>query len=394
MNKTPARSVMTGSNADIAFAIVVLTSYFATFSSLRRAALIDVVLIILLGVAYITFGIYGYAYVSKSEFLVLKIFYFAVQIPLGSLIISLGKGTGFNALLLLPLAGQAVVLMSDYWAYVTNLGIVATYVVAVRSFTSSWSDVWTDLPIFLAGLIFIVVFTQVAVGEEKARKEVERLVSELQETNRRLSEFSIKAEELAIVKERNRLAREIHDGLGHYLTTINIQIQAAIVTLEKKPERAGELLAKAGSLSQEALSDIRNSVATLRAPMDESLPLEIIIQDVLKSCECTGIETNFRILGVERPISEGLRVALFRTIQEAVSNVQKHAQASNIWVILDFRDHEQILLTISDDGKGSDHLDGGFGLLGLQERARLLNGKLEIQTAPGKGFAINLVVPE
>ena len=385
---------MTGSNADIAFAIVVLTSYFATFSSLRKAALVDVVLIIVLGVAYITFGIYGYAYVARSGFLVLKIIYFAVQIPLGSLIISLGKGTGFNALLLLPLAGQAVVMLSDYWAYITNLGIVATYVVAVRSFSSSWADVWTDLPIFLAGLIFIVVFTQVAVGEEKARKEVERLVSELQETNRRLSEFSIKAEELAIMKERNRLAREIHDGLGHYLTTINIQIQAALATLEKKPERSRELLAKAGSLSQEALSDVRNSVATLRAPMDESLPLEIIIRDVLKSCECTGVETNFKILGSERSISEGLRIALFRTIQEGVNNVQKHAQASNIWVTLDFRQNSQTMLTIRDDGKGSNHLEGGFGLLGLQERARLLNGSLEIQTAPGEGFAINLVVPE
>jgi len=285
-------------------------------------------------------------------------------------------------------------MLSDYWAYITNLGIVATYVVAVRSFSSSWADVWTDLPIFLAGLIFIVVFTQVAVGEEKARKEVERLVSELQETNRRLSEFSIKAEELAIMKERNRLAREIHDGLGHYLTTINIQIQAALATLEKKPERSRELLAKAGSLSQEALSDVRNSVATLRAPMDESLPLEIIIRDVLKSCECTGVETNFKILGAERSISEGLRIALFRTIQEGVNNVQKHAQASNIWVTLDFRQNSQTMLTIRDDGKGSNHLEGGFGLLGLQERARLLNGSLEIQTAPGEGLAINLVVPE
>jgi signal transduction histidine kinase len=394
MKKSANSNVMTGSNADIAFAIVVLTAYFATFSGLRKVALLDVILIIVLGVAYITFGIYGYAYVAKSDVLALKIIYFATQIPLGSLIISLGKGTGFNAMLLLPLAGQAVVLLSDFYAYITNLAIVATYVVAVRSFSPSWEEVWSGLPIFLAGLIFIVVFTQVAVGEEKARKEVERLLSELQETNRRLGEFSIKAEELAIVKERNRLAREIHDGLGHYLTTINIQIQAAIATLTKTPERARELLDKAGSLSQQALSEVRNSVGTLRAPMDENFPLEVIVRDVLKSCECTGIETNFRILGAERSISEELRFALFRTIQEGVNNVQKHANASNLWVTLDFRQDKETVLTIQDDGLGSDHLDGGFGLLGLQERARLLNGMIEYQTAPGEGFKINLVVPE
>jgi len=271
---------------------------------------------------------------------------------------------------------------------------VAAYTLSVRSFTSSWADVWATLPIFLAGLIFILVFTQVAVGEERARKEVERLLSELQETNRQLREYSLKAEELAVMKERNRLAREIHDGLGHYLTTINIQIQAALATFEKKPDRARELLLKAGNQSQEALSDVRDSVATLRAPMDESLPLEMIFRDVLKGCECTGIETNFMMLGVERPMSPPLRFALFRTIQEAVSNIQKHAHAANIWVSLDFRQERQIELIIRDDGVGSDRAEGGFGLLGLRERARLVNGNLNITTSPGKGFEIDLKVPE
>ena len=394
MNGPPVSRVKTGSNADIAFAIVVLTSYFATFSTLRKVAFVDLVLILLLGIAYITFGIYGYAYVDRSDVFTLKVIYFAIQIPLGSVIIALCKGAGFNALLLLPLAGQAVVLFSDTWAYITNLGIVAAYVISVRTFTNSWPDVWIDLPIFLAGLIFILVFTQVAVGEEKARKEVEHLFSELQETNRQLSEYSLKAEELAVAQERNRLAREIHDGLGHYLTTVNIQIRAAIATLEKKPERARELLLKAESLSKEALSDVRNSVATLRAPMDESLSLEIIIRNVLKSCECSGFETNFIMLGNERSVSAPLRFALFRTVQEAVSNVQKHAHAPNLWVTLDFRQDDQTILVVRDDGIGSERIDGGFGLLGLRERARLVNGNINIKTSPGKGFVIELVVPE
>jgi len=394
MDRSPGSNIKTGSNADIAFAIVVLTSYFATFSSIKQVALVDVLLIILLGIGYITLGIYGYSYVARSGTAFLKKFYFAVQLPLGCLIIALGKGTGFNALLLLPLAGQAVVLLPDLWAYLTNLGIVAAYVIAVKSFTLSWTDVWTDLPIFLAGLVFIVVFTQVAVGEEKARKEVERLLIELQATNQRLREFSLKTEELAVAEERNRLAREIHDGLGHYLTTVNMQIQAALATLNKKPDRARELLVKASSLSQEALEDVRNSVATLRAPMDETLPLGMIIKNVLKSCECSGIETNFLILGSERQVTPAVRFALFRTIQESVSNVQKHAQASNVWVTLDFRQVQKTILTVKDDGIGSENVDGGFGLLGMRERARLVNGDLEVNTSPGEGFAIQLTVPE
>lgn len=394
MDRSPGSNIKTGSNADIAFAIVVLTSYFATFSTLKHAALIDVLLIILLGIGYIMFGIYGYSFVARSEISILKKIYFIVQLPLGCLIIALGKGAGFSALLLLPLAGQAVVLLPDLWAYIFNLGIVAAYVIAVKSFTASWPDVWTELPIFLAGLVFIVVFTQVAVGEEKARKEVERLLIELQATNQRLREFSLKSEELAVAEERNRLAREIHDGLGHYLTTVNMQIQAALATLTKKPDRARELLVKASSLSQEALEDVRNSVATLRAPMDEKLPLGVIIKEVLKSCECTGIETNFLLLGNERQMSPAVRFALFRTIQESVSNVQKHARASNIWVTLDFRQNQKTILTVKDDGIGSENTDGGFGLLGMRERARLVNGDFAVDTSPGQGFAIQLTVPE
>lgn len=394
MDRSRGSSIRTGSNADIAFAIVVLTSYFATFSSIRQTAFIVVLLIILLGIAYVMLGIYGYSVAARSNNSLLSKLYFVFQLPLGCLIIALGKGAGFSALLLLPLAGQAVVLLPDYWAYITNLGIVAAYIIAVKSFTSNWAEVWTNLPIFLAGLVFIVVFTQVAVGEEKARKEVERLLAELQDTNQRLREYSLKAEELAVVKERNRLAREIHDGLGHYLTTVNMQIQAAMATITKKPDRSRELLLKASALSQEALADVRDSVATLRAPMDENLPLGVIIKNVVKSCECLGIETNFLLLGDERPVSPAVRFALFRTIQESVSNVQKHAHASNIWVTLDFRQSQKILLTVKDDGIGSENVDGGFGLLGMRERARLVNGDLQVNTSPGEGFVIQLTVPE
>jgi signal transduction histidine kinase len=394
MNRSPGSNIRTGSNADIAFAIVVLTSYFATFSSIRQADFVDVLLIIFLGITYVMLGIYGYSYAARSEKSILRKLYFVIQLPLGCLIIALGRGAGFSALLLLPLGGQAVVLLTDYWAYITNLGIVAAYVIAVKTFTVNWADVWSNLPIFLAGLVFIVVFTQVAVGEEKARKEVERLLTELQETNQRLREYSLKAEELAVMKERNRLAREIHDGLGHYLTTVNMEIQAAIATLSKKPNRAIELLVKASTLSQEALSDVRNSVATLRAPMDENFPLGAIISEVVKSCECSGIETNFLVLGNERPVSPAVRFALFRTIQESVSNVQRHAHASNLWVTLDYRQPQHTLLTIKDDGVGSENADGGFGLLGMRERARLVNGVLQVSTSPGEGFVIQLMVPE
>ena len=103
---------------------------------------------------------------------------------------------------------------------------------------------------------------------------------------------------------------------------------------------------------------------------------------------------NLNVLGTERQVSAQLRFALFRTVQESVSNIQKHAHAMNIWVSLDYRQAHQITLTIRDDGVGSERTEGGFGLLGIRERARLVDGNLNITTSPGKGFVIELMVPE
>src|SRR5512133_1331337 len=91
-----------GSNADIAFAVVVLASYFATFAATRQARIFDILLMIFLGIAYIVMGIYGYAYCAKSPLPVIRLGYFLIQIPLGGLIVSLGKGAGYNALMLIP----------------------------------------------------------------------------------------------------------------------------------------------------------------------------------------------------------------------------------------------------------------------------------------------------
>lgn len=123
-------------------------------------------------------------------------------------------------MVLLPLAAHTVVLLKQGWMYVINLIIVAAYLVAVYAYSSDWVEVWSVIQIFLAGLIFVIVFTTMAIGEEKARKEVERLVSDLESANKQLREYALQAGELATIRERNRLAREIHDGLGHYLTAI------------------------------------------------------------------------------------------------------------------------------------------------------------------------------
>jgi len=386
-------NIKTGGSSDIAFAIVALASYFAMFSELKSSSVLSLILLIILGITYITVGIYGYSFVIKKNEFSLFIAYFIFQIILGGEIIYLGHASGFNAMLLMPLASQAVVLFKDNFVYLINTLIVITYLIAVRAFSASWINVWSNFPSFLAGLVFIVIFTQMVVQEEKARKEVERLLGELAEANENLRNYSVQIEELAIAKERNRLAREIHDGLGHYLTTINMQIKAAKAVMKINPQKAQEALDTALAQSHEALLDVRKSVAALRILPEEELPLPKLIMNMLKTCESTGIKTSFNLIGNEFEISPQSQLAVYRTVQEGINNTCKHAKAKHLWVSLNYSDAQRIKLQIKDDGIGSEKINGGFGLIGIKERANVLNGKLEIKSNVGQGFSLELELP-
>ena len=386
-------SLKTGGGTDLAFATVVLASYFTTFSATHQPTAVQIISLIALGILYVAIGIYGYAYITHSGRRIYHLAYFAVQLPVAGLIIYLGKGVSFNAMILLPLAGHSVMLLTQEWMLVTNISIAFTFLISEYFVGYSWGDIGNGFQLFLAGQVFIVAFTQMAVNEEKNRKEVERLASDLATANNRLREYAMKVEELAIAKERNRLAREIHDGLGHFLTTIHMQIQAARAVMGNDPNRAAETLAKAQNLTQEALADVRRSVAALRVSPGETRPLEESIQELLDSCKGSSVATEFKISGIIRPLPPSQQLTLYRAVQEGINNTLKHARASHLWVHLDYSRLNAVRLIVSDDGQGAGSFTQGFGLMGLNERMHLLQGELHISTTPGGGFTFELVVP-
>jgi signal transduction histidine kinase len=359
----------------------------------KSISLLGLGLVMSLGVAYIAIGIYGYNYATDNPDPLMHLLYFLVQIPLGGAIVYLSGGAGFNALILLPLVGHSVILLSRRGELVTNLSISLAYIVAVRLYSPSWEAVFAGVPTFLAGVVFILVFTQMAVSEEHARAEVEHLVDELGAANHRLREYAVQAEEFATVKERNRLSREIHDGLGHYLTAIHMQIQAARAVLGPTTPQADQALATAQKLAQEALVDVRQSVAALRASAEENRPLDQSIAHLIEDCLKDQVQTHFQVSGSQRELSPQTHLTLFRAAQEALNNVSKHANATDVSILLDYSAEDQIKLLVQDNGLGADHFNGGFGLLGLQERANLLGGKVDVVSAVGQGFSLELVVP-
>jgi signal transduction histidine kinase len=384
-----------GRATSLAFGVVVLSSYFAMFNSTagQSVSLVKLGLTIVLGVAYLALGIYGYNFAVHSRDPLVHLAYFALQIPLGAFIVYQSQGAGFNALILLPLVGHSVILLPRRQEFITNSAIILAYVIAVRSYSTNWDGVFAALPSFLAGVVFILVFTQMAVSEEHARAEVEHLVDELGDANQRLRDYAIQAEELAITKERNRLAREIHDGLGHYLTAIHIQIQAARAVLAAPNSQADQALATAQNLAQDALVDVRQSVAALRAPAAESKPLDQLISDLIGDCLNQQVRSEFHVFGDPRDLTPQTHQTLFRAAQEGLNNVAKHAQASRVDILLDYSAQNTVRLLIEDDGQGTDHFNGGFGLIGLQERANLLGGSVQMTSALGQGFRLELAVP-
>lgn len=385
--------MQTGSGIDVAFAVVVLASYLATFASIQEVNLPRILSLIILGIIYVNVGIYGYAYAAKKDHLWVRLAYFLVQIPTGCLIIYLGGGVGYNALVLLPLAGHSVLLLEGFWVYLLNIVIGIAFLVPSALLGQGWGATWSNLLTFLAGQVFIIVFTQMAMDELRSRKEVERLVKELQSANEQLRQYALQVEELAITKERNRVAREIHDGLGHYMTTIHMQIQAGRAISESNPWRADELFAKAQNLAQEALIDIRQSVASLRSSPSNDLPLVEILQKVLDGCSSLGLTPELVVEGTLREVPPSVRLTLFRAVQEGVNNTCKHADALHIWVRLSFQDPDTVELTIKDDGKGAIKAEGGFGLIGLRERVNQLRGEMQIRTEENQGFELIIRLP-
>jgi len=225
------------------------------------------------------------------------------------------------------------------------------------------------------------------------------------------------ATRLATIEERNRLARDIHDTLAQGLAAITLQLEAADALAESRPQRAHEAIQRALTLARANLDEARRSVMDLRAaPLQEhTLPEALALlastsntADVIVHYRLVP-ETHFPVLPAR------LEAGVYRIAQEALTNVQKHAQAQHVEMTLRFcsdgqcKDCEgqqedaqkqdvRLQLTVQDDGCGFDpdevpHDGSHFGLLGMSERVQLLGGDMCIESTPGSGTCIRISIP-
>ena len=247
--------------------------------------------------------------------------------------------------------------------------------------------------VILLGLVLL--FVQVLIGALVAER---RSQMALVTANQQLRNYALRVEDLATMQERDRISREIHDSLGHSLTVFNLHLEAGLRLWERDPAEAKELFLEAKQQGSEALQAVRNSVADLRSDSlkQQTLPelIQTLIQDWQRS---TGIQPDCQI-DLPQPIPESVKIALYRILQESLTNIAKYAQATTVQIRVQQskqQSKQQIQLQIMDNGIGfiRSQIQTGFGLQGMEERAMAIGGTVAIETEPGQGCCIRVTIP-
>ncbi|QZZ19914.1 sensor histidine kinase [Leptothermofonsia sichuanensis E412] len=221
-----------------------------------------------------------------------------------------------------------------------------------------------------------------------------RTQEKLTQAHHQLRQYSLQIEELAAVQERNRIAREIHDSLGHALTSLNVQLQTGLKLWQRNPEEAHAFLEQAQQLGTIAMQEVRQSVSTLRADEQNETPLQETIATLLQEFrQSRGIPIQSSI-HLTTPLSPEMSRILYRLTQEALTNICKHAEATEVRLELK-TDPNQVYLAIADNGRGFSYpqITSGYGLQGMKERVAAMNGNFHLQTSPGQGCQITITLP-
>jgi signal transduction histidine kinase len=253
------------------------------------------------------------------------------------------------------------------------------------------------LPLFV-GMIMLRIVALLIVGYVVVRLIAAQRAQRqsLADANVRLARYTATLEQLAISRERNRLARELHDTLAHTLSSLAVQLEAVRSLWERDPGGARMLLDASLAATRGGLNEARRALQALRAAPLEDLGLPLALRRLAEStAERAGVALELRLPERDPELPPDIEQCVYRVAQEALENVARHAQASRVAVHLE-HDGRQVVLLVRDDGRGFDSAqvddDQRFGLQGMRERARLAGGQLELTSQPGICTSLRLVV--
>jgi len=237
-------------------------------------------------------------------------------------------------------------------------------------------------------LLFILLLVNALLSERQSREK-------LLLANDQLRQYALRIEDQATLQERNRIAREIHDALGHTLTAQSIQLENALLFLPPDADKAKVFLQESQRLGARALQEVRRSIATLRSnPLQGRSLQDAMAMAIAEFQSTTGIVASYNTPQISQPIPTEISTALYRILQESFTNISKHSGATQVTINLQHHS-DAVYLQIIDNGQGFDpeRNTTGFGLQGMRERTTSLRGKFLLVSQPGQGCCITILIP-
>jgi len=323
-----------------------------------------------------------------------KALYIIGQGLLAFIITHLSQNTGMVFSLYMALIGETIGFLGiNPRSALSTFYFLALSLLNLIIFTNFDSAIYWLLTV-IPTIIFISMYVTLYVRQAEAREKAQALADELESANRQLTEYAARVEDLTIATERQRMARELHDTLSQGLAGLILQLEAADAHLaHQHNDKAQSIVGNAMVQARSTLADARNAIDDLRQPslddLDSALRLEIS-----RFSTATGIPILYHA-DPTPPLPAPVTETLIRAVTESLTNVANHAQAHNVTVEVRMKD-KSLSVTIQDDGQGFDASaipSGHYGILGIKERVRLVNGNVEIQSEIGKGTTLKIEVP-
>jgi len=281
------------------------------------------------------------------------------------------------------------------------LGAILWKVNEISSIWYAKADVVMLLVVATELLIFMQAMATVIHQDEQNRRKTKQLLADLEASHMQLQTYAERVADLAAAEERNRLARDIHDSLGHHLTAINIQLEKALAFKDRDGQQSEQAILDAKLAAHAALEDVRQSVGALRTA-DTHFSLEQALRDLVDRMADGSLTIDFTITGEEEGYSRPVLRTLYRAAQEGLTNVQKHAQATHVDLKVELGIWDGRLV-LKDNGRGftpenladpDSTRHSGFGLKGLRERLELVGGQMTLHSTPDRGTKLYVIVPK
>ena len=334
----------------------------------------------------------------------------AILVPLTTLPIAMRRYRPL-AVLAVTVAAETMLLLFSSRVQVPLGVIVALYTVASRCErpVSIRAASWVALPITVgvivnSGLSTGRIIPKLAlfgiawvVGDNVRTRRA--YLAELEARAARLEREREEQAERAVIEERTRIARELHDVIAHNVSVMVVQASAGEDVFDSDPARARESLSAVASTGRAALTELRRLLGVIRADEDHAgyapQPGIEYLDELVGQIRETGLTVELSVLGEPRELPEGVGLCAYRIVQEALTNTLKHADASEAQVSVRYV-ADALELQVTDDGRAAPLVNGdttGHGLIGMRERVALFGGELWVGARAGRGFEVSARLP-